>query len=187
MTVNSEELTKLMSRKTDPKSFADLGQTLSLLNDESTRGGVLLGAAILDDCLRKLLHNFMIASEKEVNKLLHNGPLGTFSARCLAAYCLGLISIDEFHDIELIREVRNSFAHDLMEANLENSAIKANCTKLMSGRAISDWSSMPSGDRLMIATAIMASKLALRALQIERQQQTQPFADVAKPHMGSEK
>jgi DNA-binding MltR family transcriptional regulator len=37
--------------------------------------------------------------------------LGTFAARIAAAYSMGLISDLEYKDCELIRKIRNEFAH----------------------------------------------------------------------------
>ena len=53
-----------------------------------------------------------------------NGPFSSFSSKILVAYSLGWIHSDVFHDINLIREIRNRFAHDLHGVNLESTEIR---------------------------------------------------------------
>src|SRR5690606_17733970 len=87
----------------------------------------------LEDYLYKLLKGFMVDDPSKVKKLLEGGtnaPLGSLSAKTLGAYCLGLISEDEFADIEIIRDVRNKFAHRLLEATFDDQSIKDKCKNL---------------------------------------------------------
>lgn len=56
------------------------------------RAIAIVGVTFLDSILEHTLINFMIDDEKEASKLLGlDRPLGTFSSRVTAAYCLGLI------------------------------------------------------------------------------------------------
>ena len=78
---------------------------------ESDRGAILISAALLDECLRSLIAIFLVDDKKEVNELLgsekhYERPLGTFGARIKTAYCLGLISRDEFDDLRIIQKIR---------------------------------------------------------------------------------
>jgi mannitol operon repressor len=127
---------------------------LEALQSESQRGGVLLGAAMLDDCLLKLLKGFMIDNaEDKVEKLLSGGPnapLGTFSARALSAYCLGLISEDEFKDIEVIRTIRNDFAHNLLEISFDNQSIKDRCNNLTTPGIMSSTFELDASGKFLI-------------------------------------
>ena len=85
------------------------------LMDESDRGAVLVGAAILEDELSRLIE--MIAKvnglfAKDAEKLFSmNGPASTFSGKSLVCRAFGLISQSTFEDLNRIRKLRNKFAH----------------------------------------------------------------------------
>jgi hypothetical protein len=42
-----------------------------------------------------------------------NAPLGTLSSRIAACHAMGLISDEEYRECELIRKIRNEFAHKM--------------------------------------------------------------------------
>src|SRR5882724_12017155 len=80
--------------------------------------------------LKEILVAFLM-KEKIVDELFEGGnaPLGTFSSRAKLAYTLALISEPEFHDIDLIRRIRNEFAHDT-KASFANDGVKSRCGQL---------------------------------------------------------
>jgi len=107
------------------KLFNELGET----NDRVT---AIVGQAFLDEHLRQLIATFLIDSETYINKLLNEKggrPLGSFGARVIAAYCLGLISEDEYHDLRRIQRIRNELAHEL-DLSFTDQSIKDECDKL---------------------------------------------------------
>jgi hypothetical protein len=87
---------------------------LAEFNKETERGAALTAAAFLDDLLQKVIEAFLIKNKS--GKSLSDGfnaPLGTLSARIAACHALGLISDTEFQECELIRKIRNEFAHKM--------------------------------------------------------------------------
>jgi hypothetical protein len=90
---------------------------------ESDRAAVILGAAKLDVLLYQLLQKVLRPSTSKTDELLEgDSPLGTFSARTLICHRLGLIDDDLFRSINLIRRIRNSFAHELTGVSLDAGA-----------------------------------------------------------------
>ena len=76
------------------------------------RAIALVGGAFLDDLLAVMLASFMVDDDREAQKLLGvDRPLGTFSSRVAAAYCLGLICKTVRDDLRIIGKIRNRFAH----------------------------------------------------------------------------
>jgi mannitol operon repressor len=153
--------------------FEDHGRVIEELQKESPRGMVLLGAAMIDDCLFKLLKGFMIDDSKEVDRLLEGGansPLGSFSSRSLCAYCLGLISENEFHDVEIIRKIRNSFAHDLLRTSFDTQSIKDRCKMLIMPTTIPFTFELNAPSQFLITVAFLSTRIALRALSVHKQQ-----------------
>jgi hypothetical protein len=81
------------------------------LERESDRGVILIIGAMLDELLAELLKNVL---DPAVSGKLLNGstaPLGSFSARAKMAFAIGVIDVQDYKDIEVIRKVRNAAAH----------------------------------------------------------------------------
>ena len=86
---------------------------------EGGRGAVLLGAARLDLGLEKLLKAVMTSHIGGDDNLFDpDRPLGTFSAKISLAYRLSLIDKPVEHALQMIRKVRNEFAHSFGDATL---------------------------------------------------------------------
>jgi mannitol operon repressor len=111
-------------------NLKDFVPYLEELNKESPRGKVLVSTGYLEQMLEDILRAFML-EVKTVDDLFEGGnaPLGTFSSRARMCHALGLISDDEFHDIDQIRRIRNHFAHS-MSASFRQPAIKDRCRPL---------------------------------------------------------
>ena len=103
---------------------------LEVLSEESNRGAVLVTASMLDDVLTKLLLA-RLAEGKSATKLLtgFNAPLGTFSAKVAAARATGLISEEWRRELDLLRGIRNEFAHSVT-ATLGDASILNKCNEL---------------------------------------------------------
>lgn len=103
---------------------------LEVLSDESDRGAVLVTASMLDDVLTKLLFERLVEG-KSSQKLLDgfNAPLGTFSAKIAAAQATGVISEEWRRELDLLRAIRNDFAHSVT-ATLGDDSILSKCNEL---------------------------------------------------------
>jgi mannitol operon repressor len=60
-----------------------------------------------------------------------NAPLGTFSARIAACHAMGLISEAEFKECQILRKVRNEFAHKV-KMSFDDPKVKGLCSSLTS-------------------------------------------------------
>jgi hypothetical protein len=80
------------------------------LRQESDRAAAVLGAAFLDTLLADLLRRHLVPGLAK-DAFEHNGPLGSFADRTTMAYALGLINSATKADLDLIRRIRNDFAH----------------------------------------------------------------------------
>lgn len=102
---------------------------------ETDRGAALVGAALLDSRLERLLLSHMLAG-KVADDLVKGGnaPLGTFSARINATYAFGLITTAERQDLNLIRGIRNEFAHSEHGLTFADQKIVGLCSSLTSRR-----------------------------------------------------
>ena len=113
------------------KEYNGFSENKSLQNEfvnASDRAVAIIGATALDTHLEKLLKKYLINDSKAVNDLISgssNSLLSTFSAKIHATYCLGLISKNEFEDLQIVRRIRNNFAHELQNCNFDNVSIKS--------------------------------------------------------------
>lgn len=103
---------------------------LDALNKESERGAALIAAAMLDDLLGRSIKAFLVEDAK-VEHLLEgfNAPLGSLSARALAAFALGILSAKEYQECERLRKIRNEFAHNV-HSSFEDQKLRDLCANL---------------------------------------------------------
>ncbi|WP_448110792.1 transcriptional regulator [Pseudomonas lini] len=103
---------------------------LTDFNKETERGAALAAAAMLDEQLARIIESFLIPN-KGSKALLDgfNAPLGTFSARISASFAFGLISEIEYRECELVRKVRNEFAHQI-KVSFKNEKVVSLCAQL---------------------------------------------------------
>ena len=108
----------------------DFGEFLDEFNDETERGAALAAAAFLDELLDRAISALLIDNDGQKSlRAGFNAPLGTFSARIAACYAMGLISEGEYRECELIRKVRNEFAHRV-KMSFENDKVRSLCDRL---------------------------------------------------------
>lgn len=101
------------------------------LSTESDRGCALFAAAYLDVSLGDLLRCCLVFKKKMDDELFKGqSPLSTFSARIKMAYYIGLLSQSERADLEIIRGIRNEFAHHPEYLDFEVQSIRDRCGNL---------------------------------------------------------
>jgi DNA-binding MltR family transcriptional regulator len=97
------------------------------LTNESDRGCVLAGAAMLEESIearfRSIFDTRHIPKHLQDSLFNSNGPLATFSGKIKLGYALGLFSRETFSDLEVIRKLRNEAAHVWKEFDFTNKAI----------------------------------------------------------------
>lgn len=128
-------------------------------NKETERGAALAAAAMLDDQLGKVIEAFLIPN-KGSHALLSgfNAPLGSFSARIAAAFGLGLISEAEYRECELIRKVRNEFAHQI-KVSFATEKVVSLCAQLQMG--VKPYAGVEVSTRGQFTTAVVSVILNL--------------------------
>ena len=115
----------------------------SSLSEESDRARVIVVACWIEEFLKvKLMNEFSKGNAKARKELFSaNGPFATFSAKINAAFCAGWIDSDVHHDIQIIRKLRNIFAHSYDPASLDEEEIRNLIQSLrVPHRQFYDWS-----------------------------------------------
>jgi DNA-binding MltR family transcriptional regulator len=86
----------------------------------SDRAMVIVAAAQADDALREMIERLMRPTLSDQDELFDgDAPLATFSARIRVAYRLGLIDDRLVRALNILRRIRNGFAHDTTATTLE--------------------------------------------------------------------
>jgi len=100
------------------------------LGRESDRGLVLIAAAFLEENLAMLLRSLMRKGGKKLEENVlkplfrSDGPLGSFAGKIRICYAMELIDEVTYKDLEIVRDIRNDFAHTYSEANFTTGAAK---------------------------------------------------------------
>lgn len=120
-----------LTEKVGDKSLADLNRFLSLIGPQDDRAAVLSLAAFIEDTLGRLLLAYFRQCKATMDLVEgFSAPLGTLGARVKAGYSFGLLTEDQYKDIEILRKIRNEFAHNWEGVSFERQDIKARLGEL---------------------------------------------------------
>jgi DNA-binding MltR family transcriptional regulator len=107
---------------------ANLDAFISTFQNESDRGAVLVATALLDDVLEGLLRCRM-SQEPHIKKrcvdplFMPEAALGTFAAKIKIARAFEILGDWMYEDLEIIRKVRNEFAHSHLRVDFSEARI----------------------------------------------------------------
>lgn len=115
-----------MSEPQEDPVFGKINRLLAVIREDDERGLVLSIAAFAEECLGRLLLAYLRAG-KSATDLVEgfNAPLGSLSARIKACHAFGLLTDEQYRDLELMRKVRNEFAHNWEGCSFEQAKIAA--------------------------------------------------------------
>jgi mannitol operon repressor len=140
--------------KKDLKYFSEF---LQEFQKETDRGAALVGAALLDSRMQRLVLSHF--SDKRIAEGLLSGgnaPLGSLGVRLKLAFSLGLITQLEYKECDTIRKIRNEFAHQVHGLTFSDPRLAGLASNLRANT--------PSGERfngdprqLFINSVIMVS------------------------------
>jgi len=118
-------------KKLNKIDWEETRKTLEEMTILSERGWAIICASQLDGQLAALLRAFFVDDQKTVDQLLEDtGAITAFGVRIELAFLLGLISARERRMLNLIRKIRNDFAHSSKKASFSQSPIKDRCLEL---------------------------------------------------------
>lgn len=145
-----------------------LNRFMRLVGMQDERAMVLALATFIEDTLGRLFLAYF-RSCKATRELVEgfNAPLGTLGSRIKAAYAFGLVTEQQFKDMELLRKIRNQFAHNWEGVSLERNDIAAMVGQL-SGYTLTGEITQSNGkDRLLKSLTTCCVELYLFQGRIE--------------------
>jgi DNA-binding MltR family transcriptional regulator len=111
-------------------NWIDRGQTTT----------VVTSVSILEEVLEATLLSRMPAIDKKMHTRLFKGygPLSSMAAKTDICFVLGVLSKSDYDDLNIIRQVRNIFAHSSQAMGFETSSIADLVSRMKKTRKRSD-------------------------------------------------
>jgi hypothetical protein len=99
----------------------ELERTVALieeLENQSDRAAAIILAAWVEEELLGAIKSKLEKDDSIFKKLFYNsGPLSSFSAKIDIAKALGIYDSEIYSDLNIIRRIRNEFAHEILDKN----------------------------------------------------------------------
>lgn len=143
---------------------SSLRQAAATFTKQSDRGSALVAVAWVDDALEASLRAFLRHDRNLADMILRpEGPLGSFSSRIKTAYLLGIITASLYSDLEIMRKIRNDFAHVRQAMRFTNQSIKDRCKSLVGAKAFRRGTGQPirSPRQMFLISAVLAADFLL--------------------------
>lgn len=126
----------MAKRSREPADSATLQQAVASFTRQQDRGTALVAAAWVDDALEACLRAFLRRDDKALDEVFQpEGALGSFSTRIKLSFLLGLIGPTVRHDLDIIRSIRNDFAHFREQLRFTHHSVRDRCGRLHAARA----------------------------------------------------
>jgi len=174
-----ENLEKL--KKVDWEGLRKSFEEIKIL---SQRGWAIIAASQLDEQLTALLRAFFVDDQRSADQLLEDtGAISAFGARIELAFLLGLISARERRMLNLIRKIRNDFAHNSRIASFSQSPIKDRCLELDATNILEPGELGELGDqrkpegKFFAAFSFLLFVLLHRREQLDRREQAESISE----------
>lgn len=98
------------------EAIARSGALVQELNGQSDRGVAIVGVAWIEEALVAAMHAFLEKDKTSWDRLFRkSGPLSSLSAKIDLARLLALTSNAIHSDLHILRDVRNEFAHSVLD------------------------------------------------------------------------
>jgi hypothetical protein len=108
-----------------PDFFKEIGAV------DNHRGAALLLATHLEDALQFALINRLKINHKRFNDIFgYDAPMGTFDRKVRVAHAIGMITDETRLTLDVIRRIRNAFAHALIPISFNTPQVTNACSLL---------------------------------------------------------
>ena len=107
---------------------------------ETDRASVILSCAMIEGTLETMIKSRLVPSPTAEDNLFDTpyAPISNFRAKIELAYRIGLISSNLCRDLNIIRRIRNDFAHNIEGCSFEDLDVRNRITELMRSSGIAD-------------------------------------------------
>jgi hypothetical protein len=123
-------LEKLKKYGAGDPTESDIAAVENELYNAPDRAAAIIMGSMVEKAIGKLLRNNM-REEGASGLFKFSGVLGNFSAKIDIAYAFNLFGPKVKNDLDIIRHLRNQFAHSQTPIEFTNPAVKQCCDQLM--------------------------------------------------------
>lgn len=129
----------------------DWNKMIDSFHKESDRGAAVLVGGFVESYLGIYLQSLVIDAKVADDLFQAVGPLSSFSQRIAVARAFGFISKGDYDDLNLIRRIRNHFAHHPLDASFSASPVAQLATRLSEQKTASESQSNNMAERNRLA------------------------------------
>lgn len=140
----------------------DWNRMIDSFHKESDRGAAVLVGGFVENYLGVYLRSLVVDAKVADALFQAVGPLSSFSQRIAVARAFGFISKDDYDNLNLIRKIRNHFAHHPLEASFSDSPVAQLVTKLSDQETASESRSKNSAERNKLAYLFSCAQICGR-------------------------
>jgi hypothetical protein len=139
-----------MTLKKFVKARPDMGEVeeiLRAIQTDSPRAAAMIAGSMIDDILKGAIKFRMptkLTADEEDEMFSGTGPLSTFSSRIAMAYALNVIGRKTRHDLLLLKEIRNAFAHTLRHLTFDTPELEKRCREFHCARDVAEYQTVPA-------------------------------------------
>ena len=108
----------------------DWNRMIDSFHKESDRGAAVLVGGFVENYLGVYLRSIVVDAKVADALFQAVGPLSSFSQRIAVARAFGFISEDDYDNLNLIRKIRNHFAHHPLGSSFSDSPVAQLATQL---------------------------------------------------------
>lgn len=124
-----EALSKLTNIEPTVAQFAAF--KIEVEAEKNDRGAAVLEAATVENSLQwAIIRTFAIPLERQKELFRHDGPLGSFSDKIRIAHALNIFGTATRSNLDIIRTLRNTFAHSMIALSFDTPEIAEACRLL---------------------------------------------------------
>lgn len=141
-----------------------LANTRPAIKAESDRGAVIMCSAMVEQALDHTLRRFLPHLTEDEHKEWFEGalsPFSSFSAKIKLGRGLEIYHSDVEAELNLIRKIRNAFAHRSLPLNFEHEALQEAFEELLGG--LGEWPAMTK--REIFAAYCLGTTNVLRSVR----------------------
>lgn len=145
-----------------PLEVESLREGLARFTKQGDRGTALIAAAWVDDALDARLRAVFRSDKKVVEEIVGGmGPLSSFGARIKLAYLLDVIERNQRKDLDIIRGIRNDFAHRRGDVRFSTPSVRDRCRLLHAVHAcrLGGWSIRSPKQQFLVTAYFLAHAL----------------------------
>jgi DNA-binding MltR family transcriptional regulator len=151
-----------MAKKSRPRLGSE--KVKKYITEGDPRVSAIMAGAVVNEVLQVAIEYNLISLSKDDREALfeNSGPLSTFAAQIRMGYAMGLYGKKLRDDLNVIRKMRNDFAHTLDEIVLSQPEFRNKIASLNASKGTKNGEVLSEGDLLYAAVSQICLFLILR-------------------------